>query len=133
VLKIGKEIWEKMMEHLRSGWPEEACGILGGTDSLATEVYPIKNVDENPRVRYLIEPQGQFAAFKDMRKKGLEMVAIFHSHPESPAYPSVTDVGLAYYQEAYYIIVSLKDREKPDAHAFKIIDNKIVEYPIVIE
>jgi [CysO sulfur-carrier protein]-S-L-cysteine hydrolase len=133
MLLINKDIWKKMIDHLQSGLPNEACGILGGKDNRITEIYPTTNIDENPRVRYLIDPKGQFATIKDMRKKGLEMVAIFHSHPESQAYPSVTDVGLAYYPEAYYIIVSFKDRMNPDAHAFRIIDGKIEEHPIIIE
>lgn len=133
MVKISKKIWTHVIQHLQSGLPNEACGILGGKNGIVTEIYPTTNIDENPRVRYLIDPKGQFGAIKDMRKKGIEMVAIFHSHPESQAYPSVTDVGLAYYPEAYYIIVSLKDKTNPDAHAFRIIDGKIEEHPIIIE
>ncbi len=133
MVKIKKKDWEKVIAHLNKGLPNEACGILGGKDGMVTDTYFIDNIDDTPKVRYLMNPKGQFAAIKDMRKKGVDMVAIFHSHPESPAYPSITDVGLAYYPEAYYIIVSLKDRTNPDAHAFRIIDGKIEEYPIVIE
>ena len=133
MVKIEKEIWNRIITHLQSGWPNEACGILGGKDGTATEVYPIANIDEKPKVRYLIDPQGQFQAVKDMRKRGLEMVAIFHSHPASPAYPSPTDVSLAYYPEAYYIIISLTNRQNPDAHAYRILNNQITEHPIVIE
>ena len=133
MIKIKQELWNQIIEHLQKGWPNEACGILGGKNGVVTDIYPIPNIDENPKVRYLIDPKGQFLAIKDIRTKGTQMTAIFHSHPESPAYPSITDVGLAFYPEAYYIIISLKDRKNPDAHAYKINNGNIIEYPIIIE
>ena len=82
------------------------------------------NVHQSP-ISYLIDPKEQFVAFKDMRNQGTELVAIYHSHPHSKAYPSATDVRLAYYPEAVYLLVSLQDPSRPVMKAFRIIENRI--------
>ncbi|MEK6683682.1 MAG: M67 family metallopeptidase, partial [Nitrospirota bacterium] len=78
-------------------------------------------------VRYLIDPKEQFAAIKEMRAKGIEMLAIYHSHPHTAAYPSATDVQLAYYPEAVYIIISLQNRARPVVNAYRIVEKKITQ------
>ena len=79
-----------------------------------------------------MDTQEQFWVFKNMRHNGLEVVAIYHSHPQTEAYPSPTDVKLAFYPEAYYILTSLQDLQNPVMRAFKIEDGKITEEPLDI-
>lgn len=133
MIKIKKLDWIKIIDYIQSALPNEACGLLAGHNGTVSDIYLIKNVDENPRIHYMLDPQGQFLAMKDMRNKNTDMLAIFHSHPESPAYPSPTDIALACHPETYYIIISLKEREQPEPHAFKIINGTITEFPIQIE
>jgi proteasome lid subunit RPN8/RPN11 len=84
------------------------------------------NAEPSPSF-YLMDPQEQFRVMKEIRQEGMELVGIYHSHTESRAYPSGTDVGLAYYPEAVYLIVTLMDRKKPAARAFTIVDGTIAE------
>ncbi len=107
-------------------YPNEACGILAGHNGTVERVYPMRNAEPSPSF-YLMEPQEQFQVMKEMRQNGLELVGIYHSHTGSQAYPSATDVSLAYYPEAVYLIVTLLDRKNPVSRGFRIIDGKITE------
>ncbi|MBI2874336.1 MAG: M67 family metallopeptidase [Firmicutes bacterium] len=103
----------------------EAAGIHTVNSSIR-----MTNTDRSERT-YMMDPAEQFQAFKEMRKRKEDLVGIYHSHPASPAYPSPTDVRLAYYPDAVYLIVSLSGRE-PEARAFRIRDERITEIPIMI-
>ena len=89
------------------------------------------NIEKSP-VSYLMDSKEQFRVMKDMREKSLSMIAIFHSHPASAAYPSPRDVSLAFYEEAVYVIVSLAGKE-PEVKAFSIREGKIREVEILVE
>ncbi len=116
-----------MIAHARDTYPNESCGILAGRDSVPSHLYQVKNTDPNPRIRYLMDTQEQFWVFKNIRHNDLEVVAIYHSHPHTEAYPSPTDVKLAYYPEAYYVLTSLQDQAHPAVRAFRILDGQIIE------
>lgn len=137
MLKIPKAIAEQIISHARDAYqakpgPNESCGILGGKNSTPTHIYQVKNVADTPRTRYFMDEKELIWIFKNMRHNGLELVAIYHSHPETEAYPSPTDVKLAYYPEAYYILTSLKDPQNPVVRAFRILDGKITEEQLEI-
>jgi len=132
LLKIPKAIVDQIIAHARDAYPNESCGILAGRNSMPTHLYQVKNTDPNPRIRYLMDTQEQFWIFKNMRHNGLELVAIYHSHPETEAHPSPTDVKLAYYPDAYYILTSLQDPQNPVIRAFRIQDSTITEQPMDI-
>jgi proteasome lid subunit RPN8/RPN11 len=119
MLGIPKEFYDAMVRQAQAEHPNECCGLLAGKDGRVTEIYKMTNTQHSP-VNYLMDPREQFVAFKEMRKKGLELLAIYHSHPHTQAYPSQTDVRLAYYPEAVYIILSLQDRKKPVVNAYRI-------------
>ncbi len=138
MLKIPKAIVEQIIAHARDAYrmnpgPNESCGILAGRNSTATHIYQVKNVADTPRTRYFMDEKELMWIFKNMRHNGLELVAIYHSHPETQAYPSPTDVKLAYYPEAYYILTSLQDPQNPVMHAYRILDGKIAEEPMEIK
>jgi proteasome lid subunit RPN8/RPN11 len=110
--------------------PNEACGLLAGTFNdgrgEATRVFPMTNAERSP-VIYRMEPAEQLKAFNEIDRDGLELVGIYHSHTRSPAYPSSTDVNLAYYPDALYLIVSLRDMDNPELRGFAIDDGKVTE------
>lgn len=138
-----------MVAHARELDPFECCGLLAGTsgtvtrqyritntvakDTQAMEVFaaarvkPLEHLSERTRaeVAYFMDPTEMLAAFKDMRDRQLDLAAIYHSHTRSPAYPSTTDVGLAYYPDAAYLIISLEDKLKPDIRAYWIRDRQV--------
>ena len=130
-----------MIEHARREAPDECCGILAGKGAVTTEIYEIKNVpSDDPRiidlkiptdktVRYMMDPQEQFQTLRNMRERGLTMMGIYHSHPHSPAIPSVTDIRLAFYPEVFYLIISLS-KTVPDLRAFFIVDGETKEEKI---
>lgn len=130
-IKIPKKNIEEMISHARQTYPQECCGLLAGTSHTASDTYRMTNIDQSP-FSYLMEPKEQFVALKDMREKGIEMMAIYHSHPKTDAEPSITDIKLAYYPDAYYIILSLAEPMRPDIRAHRIIDGKAKEVGIEI-
>jgi proteasome lid subunit RPN8/RPN11 len=145
-----------MLRHARELDPYECCGLLAGADGSAIQHYRITNTVANDaqavqvfdaaevkqlghlsqrtraEVAYFMDPKEMLAAFKDMRARSLELVGIYHSHTHSPAYPSDTDIGLAYYPEATYIIISLEDQRKPDIQAYWIKDRQVTPRVIVV-
>jgi [CysO sulfur-carrier protein]-S-L-cysteine hydrolase len=125
-LVISREFVEQMVTHCMSCYPNEACGILAGIGNTVTRVYPMINIEPTP-VSYLMDSREQFSMMKELRQEGLTMVAIFHSHPQSSAYPSGKDISLAFYQDAVYLIIGLTDPESPDIKSYTIIDGEVKE------
>ncbi len=124
MFKIPKTLYDQIIAQAQAEAPNECCGLLSGQDGTANGIYPMTNIHQSP-VSYQIDPREQFAAFKDMRKQETELVGIYHSHPHTEAYPSATDVRLAYYPEAAYLLISLQDPSRPVMKAFRIIENRI--------
>ena len=129
-LVIPQSILTQIIAHAQREAPKEACGLISGRDGTAVKAYPITNTDQS-NVTYLMDPKEQFAAFKEMRQAGTELLAIYHSHPATEAYPSPTDKKLAFYPEAYYVIISLAQTE-PVVRAFTIVNGEVKERPIKI-
>ena len=107
MLQIPQSIREAMVQRAREAYPRECCGLLAGRDGRVTHHFPMTNIEASP-TRYQMDPREQFQVFKTMRALGIELLAIYHSHPDHPAYPSQTDVSLAYYPEAVYIILGIR-------------------------
>ncbi len=125
-MRIPKSFADAIIDQARSEHPNEACGLLAGTNGAATKLYRMANAERSP-VIYRMDPAEQLRVFNDIEDKGLDLVAIYHSHTRSPAYPSATDVQLAYYPEAVYLIVSLRDADSPDLRGFRILEGKVEE------
>lgn len=130
-LILPHNIVEKMISHCKSVYPNEACGILAGKNDTVEKVYEMTNI-ENSTVSYLMEPKEQFRVMKEMRNIGEKMIAIYHSHPHSSAYPSAKDVKLASYPDSAYIIVSLADKERLEIKAFEINEGEVKEVRLEI-
>lgn len=129
-LVIPRHLVDEIISHCREVYPNEACGILAGKGGVVQKVYKMINI-ENSGVSYMMEPGEQFVVMKDIRKQGLEMAAIYHSHPHADAFPSVKDVSLAFYSDSLYVVVSLIC-EKPVIKAFEIRDGIVREVEILI-
>ena len=132
MIRIPKQIYDLMIEHAKKGYPNEACGLLGGVSGKASVFYPMRNLD-NASISYFMDSREQLQVMKAMRQAGQELCGIFHSHVASEAYPSEKDVRLAFYPEASYLIVSLSDMAKPVLRSFRIADEKVNEEKIVID
>jgi len=130
MLTIPQTIIDAMVAHAQRDFPLEACGILGGTDGIVTEHYPMKNTDQSNE-HFTLEPKEQFAVIKDLRGKGIEMLVIYHSHPETPARPSEEDIRLALTPNVSYVIVSLAG-VTPDVKSYRIESGAVTPEPIKI-
>lgn len=123
-----------MVAHCREGYPDEACGLLAGLGKEVSQLYRMTNADPSP-VSYLMDADEQCAAMRDMRERGVAMLAIFHSHPASPAYPSGKDVDLAFYDDCVYIIVGLSGgaaEAEPVVKAYTIREGRVEEEPLSV-
>lgn len=122
---------DRMVEHARREVPNEACGLVAGADGVPVKVFPMRNADESP-LTYRLDAREQLAVFEEMEREGWDLFAIFHSHTHTPAFPSPTDLRQAFYPEAYYVLVSLEDPDRPDVRAFRIVEGRITEHDLEI-
>ena len=109
--------------------PLEACGLLAGSGDRAEAFYPTRNAAKSA-IRYDIDPRDLLRVTMELEDAGREVWGIFHSHPATPAYPSQTDIRLAFYPSAYYLICSLADLVRPVLRAFRIVDGRIAEVEV---
>ncbi len=124
MLEIPKAIYDDIIAHAREGFPLEVCGILGGRDGVVSAIYRMTNTDRSNE-HFMMAPREQFAVVKGLRGNELEMAAIYHSHPESPARPSAEDIRLALTPQVSYLIVSLLEPANPVLKSFKIHDGQV--------
>ncbi len=128
-LILGKEDYNKILAYCRQNLPNEACGLLAGTEGVGVKkilkVYLLTNTDASNK-HFSMSPQEQFAALKDARANGMVLIGSFHSHPASPPRPSEEDKRLAYDSAMEYLILSLQDKENPVLKAFGIDENRNV-------
>jgi [CysO sulfur-carrier protein]-S-L-cysteine hydrolase len=117
-LRLPAEVVDEIVDHCERGRPNEACGILAGSDGVISRVFRMTNVDASP-VRYTLDPKEQLAVYTKIDEEGWELGAVFHSHTRTEAYPSPTDVRLAA-EDVPYLIVSLAS-DPPALRAFRII------------
>jgi proteasome lid subunit RPN8/RPN11 len=101
--------------------------LLAGRDQYVTHVLPATNVAENPVVGYLMDPEDQLRHFQMIEEEALDLLGIYHSHPATGAYPSPTDLSMAYYPEAVYAIISLMQSDHPVLRAFRIVEEQVSE------
>jgi len=139
MIRIPEKIIQAMIDHATQEAPNECCGLLAGKEKEVRGIYRVSNlpsdhpsisdlkVPEDRRFRYVMDPKEQINAFKKMRESGIHLLAIYHSHPHSPAYPSKTDIRLAYYPDVHYLIISLEQKKKPPVRAFRIVESIIRE------
>jgi proteasome lid subunit RPN8/RPN11 len=130
-LEIPTHIFRHMLEQARAEAPIEACGILAGSDSKVERLYEMTNADQRSD-HFMMEPEEQFAAVKDIRAAGLELLAIYHSHPETPARPSVEDIRLALTPNVIYLIVAVQGTNGPAVKGFQIEEGTITDVPVEI-
>ena len=124
MIQIPQAICDDMISHAREGFPLEVCGILGGTGESVSAIYRMANTDASNE-HFMMEPREQFAVIKDLRAKGLAMLAVYHSHPETPARPSEEDIKLARTPDVSYLIISLADTAVPDIKSYKISSGNV--------
>lgn len=128
--RMSAEVATQIVEHAQSGYPDEVCGLMAGRHGVATMVYPGHNIAPTPADTYELDHDTLARVF-DFEDAGLELVAIYHSHPRGPETPSPTDIAHAYYPNSVYLIVSLATFGRPVIRGFRITDRRTWEAAIM--
>ena len=126
MLRLERRYIEEIIAHARLDAPNECCGIIAGKGGRATNLYRAPNGAAN-QSHYKIPEEDLEAIFREILKAGWDVLAIYHSHTHTEAYPSPTDVKLAAWPDARYLIVSLEDDANPVLRAFRIQDGQVTE------
>ena len=122
-MRISTELYDEIVAHARSEAPNECCGMIASRDGDAVSVYRARNAAASP-LKYELDPAEQFRIQSAIEDGGLELGAIYHSHTRSEPYPSQTDINLAFYPDAMYLIVGLAS-EEPEVRAFTIREGQV--------
>jgi proteasome lid subunit RPN8/RPN11 len=131
LLKLDRSYVDEMVAHAREDNPNECCGIIAGNDGHGVKLYRALNAEASP-YRYSVDPKDLLRIYRDLDKNGWDVLAIYHSHTHTEAYPSPTDVRLASWPDAHYVIVSLADESEPVVRAFRIQNGAIEEQELVV-
>jgi proteasome lid subunit RPN8/RPN11 len=131
MLKIEKSVIEHIKSAALNELPNEACGYLAGKKGIITQCYELTNIDYSPE-HFSFDPAEQFNTLKEARSLDLEIIANFHSHPETPARPSVEDIRLAFDPNIIYGIISLAEPNEV-LKFFSIIKGEVkpIEFTII--
>ena len=131
-LQIPKTIYDEMVSHAKSELPIESCGYLAGVNNEVHAFYPMTNIDKSHE-HFSFDPKEQFAVVKKARADKLNLLSVYHSHPETPARLSEEDIKLLNDPTMIYVIVSLKDDEADvKGYTLNKPDDKTVEIEQVV-
>ena len=130
-MRISRQLLDDVIAHAREDAPNECCGMIASSDGEAVAVHRARNAAASP-FRYEIDGMEQYRIQTAIEDAGLELGAIYHSHTRSAPEPSQTDINLAFYPEALYVIVGLKGPE-PDVRAWRIVDGTVSAATLEIE
>jgi [CysO sulfur-carrier protein]-S-L-cysteine hydrolase len=129
-LTLHQKQWDQIIGDVESRIPEEACGLIAGKAGQVNDVMPITN-EYRSQVRYRMAPEEQLRAFERFEQHGWDLLAIYHSHPSGPPYPSETDINEATYPETIYLIL-FPDQNTWNCRGFLIEDGQVTEIPVSI-
>ena len=119
MVQVLRAVYDAMVAHALTTPTLECCGLLSGKNGTITRLFQTDNVAENKAVRYEAAPLDVRRILEEIDGAGEQHLGIYHSHPNSPAFPSATDRKLAAYDVAYFVI-SLKSRSRPNVRAFRL-------------
>lgn len=131
MLRINREIRDRIVAHARRDHPDEACGIVAGPagSDRPERMVEMANAERSPTF-YRFDSTEQLQVWREMDDRDEEPVVIYHSHTATEAYPSRTDVSYASEPGAHYVLVSTRDPETAEFRSFRIIDGEVTEEPV---
>jgi proteasome lid subunit RPN8/RPN11 len=130
-LRIPRQLIDEIVAHARAEAPNECCGMIASEDGRAVAVHRARNTAASP-FRYEMDGMEQYKIQTTIEEAGLQLGAIYHSHTRSAPLPSQTDINLAFYPDALYVIVGLEQAE-PDVRAWRIVDGAVSEAALEVE
>jgi proteasome lid subunit RPN8/RPN11 len=126
---VARVALQRMLEAARADSSQECCGLLAGRDATITHAFAARNALASATA-FEIAPQELFSLFREIHAQGLELLGIYHSHPNTENIPSPTDIERAYYPDAAYFIISPKPDAPMPVRAFHIRDGNVTELTI---
>ncbi len=130
-MRIARELYDQLISHALSEAPNECCGMVAALDGRAVAVHVAENTAASP-LRYEIDGKEQLQILTAIEDAGNELGAIYHSHTRTAPEPSQTDINLAFYPDALYVIVGLVNAE-PDVRAWRIVGGEVSEAELIVE
>ena len=130
-MRISQALLDEIVEHARAEAPNECCGMIATQDGVAVAVHRARNAAASP-LRYEMDGMEQYKIQTEIEDGGYELGAIYHSHTRSDPEPSQTDINLAFYPDALYVIVGVKG-EEPDVRAWRIVDGAVSEAALEVQ
>ncbi|HUW88766.1 MAG TPA: M67 family metallopeptidase [Candidatus Paceibacterota bacterium] len=134
-LEISREFVELILEQSRAEYPDEACGVILGPlgSGRTTRIKPMINAAHSPTF-YEFDPKDLLALYREVDDMDEEIVVIYHSHTDTVAFPSRTDIAYAGEPGAHYVLVSTRQEIAPDTEfrSFRIIDGQVTEEEVSI-
>jgi proteasome lid subunit RPN8/RPN11 len=128
--RVTRRVLQKLLAGARRDLAHECCGLLAGRAGEITTIFAAQNSLSSSKA-YEIAPQELFTIFRKIRADNLELLGIYHSHPQTENIPSPKDIAFAYYPDAIYFIISPKPDAPTSIRAFRILEDKAIE--ILIE
>ena len=129
-MRIPHQLYDEMIAHAEADAPNECCGMIASRDGEAIELHRAQNTAASP-LRYEIDGAEQYRIQMAIDDADLDLGAIYHSHTRSAPYPSQTDINLAFYPEAVYLIVGLAGDE-PEVKAYEIRDGRVQDAELTV-
>ena len=126
---VSGTIIEQLKAHAQTDAPNECCGLLSGREAVVETRHPLRNLSLTPERNYFASPEDLFRAMRKIREGGQTLLAIYHSHPSGPPYPSKTDIEMASYPNVIHLIISLV--AGTEILAFSIKDGVVA--PVALE
>ena len=121
-----------MLDHARRDPLLECCGLLAGRENNITHAYPAENVATNPATRYEVATKQIVNLTRLIREHSLDLLGIYHSHPNDKEEPSETDIAAVGYPDLAYFIISHSTNASPQVRAFSIHDGQVTELNLLI-
>jgi proteasome lid subunit RPN8/RPN11 len=124
-MKISHHLLTQIHQHLEGGYPNEACGVMLGKDGIITEIISADNQrNDSARNRYLIDPLIYMKIERDADKRALQVLGIYHSHPDVAARPSQFDLDHAW-PNFSYLIVSVAKGKAVESNSWRLRDDRL--------
>jgi [CysO sulfur-carrier protein]-S-L-cysteine hydrolase len=131
VLTLPREMLDRVLAHARRDHPDEACGVIAGRDGVATRLFEMANADRSP-TGFTFDSAEWLAVYRDVDDADEELLAVYHSHTMTEAYPSRTDVLWSRTTEfAHWLLVSTRG-DDDEVRSFVITDGEVVEEPVTV-
>ena len=129
MILLTKHQMNKILSHSEGAYPEECCGLLVGErrsgDIYVYEVHESTNIADTPVDRFEIDPQLRFDLERRMRGENLDLVGVYHSHPDGPALPSQIDIERTWESNLVWLITAVKRGNAVDTTAHILIGSEL--------